>query len=358
VARIDPTETRLPNRGRPRILRSRSGAAYVLAITTLIVGVILALAMLRSANAGFLSENSRRKKQAAYDLAEAGVDYAFWQIHYNGAYPPYSATVSLTTGSFQVTAVDDGNRDRSTLLITSTGTAGRDTYTIRRVTLGLLPYHYARCENSNISDADTVTSTGSGRGLRANGSIWLGSLFNNVTTGAWATSTISAWGTVTPTYPNSPPIRFPDIDYSYYLSIATYFVSGDKSYTSLNYPGQNVVIVVSHDAYVSGTYSGVVTIVAGHDATVSGNLVAANNSSYLALMAFHQVTIDSSATNVEGVFYSRTSSSSGLVNVKGYTTITGSACADSIVTDRNTAFNPSSRLNLAAMKQLRLPGLL
>jgi hypothetical protein len=127
--------------------------------------------MLRATSGYFIAENSRDKKRAAVNLADAGIDYAFWQIHYNGAHLPYSATVTLATGTFQVSAADDGSRDRSTMLITSTGTAGSHSYAIRRVTLGPLPYHYVYCENRSILDSNTLTSPGSGRGMRANGSI-------------------------------------------------------------------------------------------------------------------------------------------------------------------------------------------
>ena len=336
---------------------SRRGAAYLIAVTTLLVGVVLALAMLRVAGGCFMAENTRHSKRAAVNLAEAGVDYAYWQIHYNGAHLPYQATVSLATGTFNVSAVDDGTRDASTVVITSTGLSGGHSYTVRRVVLGPLPYHYARCENTNISDADTLTSTGTGRGLRANGTIWLGSSGNNVRTGAWAGGAITASGTVTPRYPNTPPIRFPDIDYNYYYSNAGYYHPADATYTSLNFPGQSVIIVVAHDLTVKGTYRGVITFVVGHDVSVNGPLLAADGSSYIAILALDAITIEATATTAEGVFYCHNSASGGRVNVKGVTTINGSVCADVIATDKTTAFNPMSRFDLNAMRQLRLPGL-
>ncbi|MCX8052713.1 MAG: hypothetical protein N3B12_02810, partial [Armatimonadetes bacterium] len=122
------------------MVHGQRGAAYLLAVTTLMVGVAFALAMLRATSGCFIAENSRHAKRAAANLAEAGLDYAYWQIQYKGVHLPYSATVPLTTGSFQVTAVDDGSRDSSTVLITSTGIVGRDKHQCRRVVLGLLPY--------------------------------------------------------------------------------------------------------------------------------------------------------------------------------------------------------------------------
>jgi hypothetical protein len=332
------------------------GAAYVLAVTSLLVGVILALAMIRAAGSYFIAEDTRQKKQAAINLAEAGIEYAFWQIHYNGARVPYSATVNLGDGSFQVSANDDGNRDLSTLIITSTGTVGGYKRTIKRVTLGLLPYHYAFCENKNADDGDALYSNGTGRGFRANGRINFGHNLCNITTGGWATTTITCPGTLTPRYPNSPPIIFPSVNPVYYSSIADYTYTGDVVFTSLNIPNTPVVIVVYGDVWIRGTYTGVYTIYCSHDIIVNGNLTPTNSTSYLALIANHKIRIENAASSVEAVLYSHTLGKTGLIEVKGATTITGSAAADDITTDSPTTFRPSSSLNLYVFKQLRLPG--
>ncbi len=112
-----------------------AGAAYVLALTTLVVGVTFALAMLQASGSYFLSERSRSTKQQAMDLAEAGVDYAYVQINKRGQATPYtSPVVNLASGSFQVSAADLPGG--ATVLITSTGTVNGTSYTVRRVTKG------------------------------------------------------------------------------------------------------------------------------------------------------------------------------------------------------------------------------
>jgi hypothetical protein len=162
---------------------------------------------------------------------------------------------------------------------------------------------------------------------------------------------------VSPKYTNSPLIRFPDIDYSYYGSIATYTYWTDKTYTSLNYPGQNVVILVHGDATVNGTYNGVVTIVVTDDITVNGSLTAANSSSYLALIAYDVLDIEPAATPVDAVFYCHNPFGTGLVQIRGTKTVTGSIAGDDVTTDHSVTLNPSSRLNINVMRQLHLPGL-
>lgn len=340
-----------------RISGSRSGAAYVLAITTLLVGVMLGLAMIRSAGSAFFAEDTRQKRQAAVNLAEAGADYAFWQVHYNGAHVPYSATVSLGDGQFSVTATDDGARERSILRITSTGAVGGHSHTVQRATLGLLPYHYAYCENQNADDGDTIASWGTGRGFRANGRIKFDSPWTNVSTGAWATTTVSTGGTIAPQYTSSPQVLFPDVDSAYYSSAADYTYLLGATISSPWVPGRTVIVYVLGDLRIRGTYNGVITVYCSHDIIVDGNLTPENSSSYLALIAGHKIRIEGSAPSCEGLFYSHTASNNGLIEVRGTTTVIGSVAADDINTDQTTTFRPSTRWDLDAMRKLRLPGL-
>ena len=108
--------TRMPG-GSPSLLAGKTGAAYVLALVTLLVGMTLALAMIRSSSSSFYAENSRYRKRAALNIAEAGADCAYWQVHWNNQRLPYSADVSLGSGSFHVDATDDGSRQLSTMKI-------------------------------------------------------------------------------------------------------------------------------------------------------------------------------------------------------------------------------------------------
>ncbi|MDH7601008.1 MAG: hypothetical protein QHI38_02565 [Armatimonadota bacterium] len=338
--------------------RTQYGAAYVLALTTLMVGMILGLATLRFASSRFFQEDSLRRFQSAYNMAEAGVDYVFWRLHYDGAHLPLSETVTLGTGSFQVTAVDDGSRDRSTVLVTSTGTVGRDKYTIRRVILGLLPYEYARCENSSVIDGEANISTGTGRGIRANGEVRLNSPSNNVTTGAWATTTITCSGTVLPRYPSSPPIRFPDIDLNYYFyTAADYVYWFDVTFNPIWYPGGKGIALVYGKVWIKGVYNGVYTIVATDDVSINGNLTAANSGSRLAIISTKKITIEATATNVEAVLYCHNTAGTGVINVKGVTSIKGSVSADTISTDKSTTFNPDPSVDITWLRKLKMPGL-
>ena len=339
-----------------RVKGSRRGAAYVLALVTLLVGVTLSLAMLRSASGGFTSEDSRNKRRAAMNMAEAGVDYALWQMHYNGQRLPYSADVTLTNGSFHVDATDDGARDPSTMYVVSTGACPGHSYTVRRVVLGLLPYHYGWCENRAMSTDKVILSSGAMGAIRANGSINLNNTSDSITTGVWSTSTITYKGTVTPRYASSPPVRFPDIDYSYYSSVANYTYWWGATFSNLDC-ATPAIVYVHGDVNVSGWYRGVITIVATGNVSVRGNLWPADQNSYLTLMTDSDINVENTAASVEAVLYAHSPSGTGDVHVKGATTLTGSAAADDIANDNSVTLVRDTRLTLNAMRSLRLPGL-
>lgn len=346
------------NGQRPTVRGSR-GAAYVLALVTMLVGSVLALAMLQAGNSYFLAENSKTKKQAAIDIAQAGADYAYWAVHYQGQSLPYTADVTTSGGTFHVVATDDGARDPSTMLITSTGTVAGHSYTLRRVTLGLLPYHYAWCENVSIGNAYPVSSTSYDRGFRTNAAAVMFSPANNVSSGIWAVGSIVTQGSVWPQHPSGPPISFPSIDYSYYASIANTFYSSDVTFTSLITPGSAVLYVNGNATLylTSGKYKGCFTIVATGNISVRTNASACDAASDLALITDKTITIQTSATYFQGLVYAHRNDLMGKVQIQGMQSIVGSICGDDITTDHPVDIHRDSTFNLDTMRRLHLPGL-
>jgi hypothetical protein len=116
--------------------RGERGAAYVLALVAMTTGLALSLALLRASNGSFLAQSSRNNKDSAQYLAEAGIDYASWQIAENNHAVPYTADVTLGAGSFHVTVVDDSAREVGTFLVQCTGTVGSSTFSSKRVIAG------------------------------------------------------------------------------------------------------------------------------------------------------------------------------------------------------------------------------
>ena len=335
----------------------RRGGAYVLALVTLLTGLTLGLAMLRAASTHFTNQDSRAKKQAATNLAEAGIDYAYWQIHHQNSPLPYSADVTLETGIFQVKATDDGDRDPSTMLITATGTRDGHSHAAKRVTIGALPYHYTYCENKNADDAHALISDGPGPGFRVNGHIKFDSLNTQVTSGAWATTTIATKGAITPQHPNSPPIAFPEIDYAYYASVADRMYVGDTSFVAPGIPA-NAVIVVNGKADISGPYAGMCTIVTTDDIRITGSLWPLNQNSHLALITQRHIDVEAEGVLVQAVMYAHKADNSGEVHTRRQSIeIVGVMASDDNRTDEDLTIRYDTRLNIDVMRELHLPGL-
>lgn len=342
-----------------KLINNNTGAAYMLALVTLLVGCVLALALLRAANTYFLAEDSRCKRQAEVYLAEAGLEYAYYQVHYQDQPLPFTAQMEMGSGSFKVEAIDDGGRDRSMMLMTSTGKCGRSEVVLKRVTLGLLPYHYAWCEDSSISSTNQFVSTSSGRGFRTNSDASLYALSNNISTGVWSAGHILAFGSVSPRSGNCPSISFPEISYEYYISNAVYYYSYDVLFTGLDRNG-DVLIYVTGNATINiapNKYRGAITIVCTGNITVKSNLTPRDNSSFLALVTTRDIIVESGASNVTAVLYAHRPYGTSTIRLNGNTTLVGSVSADDISSIGRMDITRDYRLNLEVMRRLKLPGL-
>ncbi|MFQ3549886.1 MAG: hypothetical protein SNJ70_09070 [Armatimonadota bacterium] len=365
-------------------LSSNAGAAYLISITALMMGMILALALLRTSNEYFFSEYKNIEKQGAKNLAEAGINYGFWCVHYNLKHPPYSQTVNTQTGSFQITIQDDGNRDPSTMLITSTGQYKGESVTLKRVVLGPLPYYYAWCENRSVQDGDRIIINGIIGGMRANGSINLTNNQTNVSTGGWATGSKFGAGVVNPLYTNYAPIRFPQIDLPYYTFLSpphNGFLDLSDKLNATNYPSKKALICVNGDVKIAGQYDGIYTIVSNGTVDIRCPVRPQNQNSYLAVLSTDSIRIwaspgppyDNNNDIAEGIFYAKNSTNTGTIYIYRYvgtgkSTIKGSIAADDIVTMRweygEPNYNPiilelwrDERINLSIIRDLRLPGI-
>ena len=331
----------------------------MLALVTMLAGCVLALALLRAGYNSFLAEDSRIRKQAETNIALAGIDYAYYMVHHQGQPLPFVADVLLDSGSFHVEAVDNGAVDASTMLITSTGKAQSSSgVTIKRVTLGLLPFHYTWCENASISSTSPITNTDSERGFRTNGDVYLLSFNNNITSGVWSVGPIINLGRVSPKISGNPRVAFPEINFNYYRSIADYYYNNNVQINSLNFT-YDTLIVINGNAVINLTqqkYRGVVTIVCSGDISVQSSLNPSDTNSYLSLITTKSIIFQSGALNGTGVFYAHHPNNTGSIQLKGQTTITGTIAADDIIHNGKVDISRGSR-SFDALRRSRLPGL-
>ena len=341
----------------------KRGAVYLLAIVTLLVGMILSLAMLRMGSAYFLAASSRGKKQAAVNLAKAGLEYAYWQVNNYHVALPYTTTLNLDTGSAQITAVDDNLTVPGGMLVTSTGNSGGFSYTTTRVMTApanKLPYSYLWCQNSNISSPANLKTLGTAFGVRSNGNISLSNASTNASNGAWATGAITATGSVSPQYPNALSLNLLPVSASHYSSIATEVRASGTTINNLNYAGMSPVIYVTGpctiDATVAGKYSGVITVFAEGEVTVMGSLQPHSSDSHIAVLSATGIVLQTAGASSQCVFYA-CNGGTGYINIPANMTVTGCIIADGTSTV-NITLNlvTDTSLDTPTLQALHLPG--
>lgn len=340
-------------------MRSEQGSIYIVAAITLVVAMTLGLAMLRVIGADFQNQNASNRRQAALDLAEAGYDYAVCQLMYKGQSIPFATDLTLSTGTIHVEVTDDSARSPSSRLVASTGTSGGYRQVVKRAYV-VLPYQYAWCQNKNLATDKVIVSTDMPGGMMVNGSVNLNRTTINITTGVWASGTISSVGTATPRYPNSPSVAFPDIDYSYYRSRANATYWGDKVFYNLLGSLSGIIYVNGKAILYGGYYSGLTTVVATGDISVRGDYTKWDSNSYLALITTGRINVESSATNVQAILYSHKSDNSGQVHFLATAlprSFRGVAAGDSVDNDSYLSIERDPTLTPSIMRQLALPGL-
>ncbi len=280
---------------------NKKGSAYVLALTALLVGLTFALATLRSGSSLFIAEKKRMDRQAAINVAEAGIDYAYWLVHYQRQGLPFTANQSMNNGTFQINVTDNGINQPSTMLITSTGTSNGYTHTMKRIVMGPLPYEYGICSNDPIDTNIRITSTQSGPCMRSNGYIALPNSGTSITTGVWSRTYVSTSGNIPTRYTNCPPIYFPEINLSYYQSIATKTYNYGATFSGVNFPSKKEIIYVNGNVNISGIFNGKYTIVSSGFIDITSSLTPADSNSYIALISPKSIELKLSAANLNNV---------------------------------------------------------
>lgn len=336
------------------MLRSNRGAAYVMAVSTLLAGLILGQALLRLVGSGNAGEASRNGKDAALDMAEAGIAHAQMLLADRLTRLPYSCDVSLAYGSFHIDMVDDSTRMKKSVLVTSTGAYKDRQQRIRRCVVddkGPLPYFWALASELPIVESDAVISAVRG-GVRCNGAIALASPFNNVTTGLWSGNSVTGFGTLTPVYTFSRTIDFPQINIWYYQSVAGTSYPDDATFSGVLSVGSPTVIFVADNVQIRNLiYYGIITIVAGNDVKMEGTVVAGNSASKLAVVSPKKIEVSG---NSSAVIYTK-----DVLQLKRSVTINGFAGCKELQLDAGpVTFDLDPGLTPAMMKQMRLPGTL
>ncbi len=360
---IWPITIRGAGRGRNR------GSVALSAIAALAILLVVVLGMMAIGNATFLSGKRQLRLRGARAMAEAGIEYGYWQYAYNKATLPYTGSRSLGRGSFRVTVTDNSASIPSTIQIVSTGTLNGETAARTEVlpsSSTRTPFDYALCSNTSISGPDMVTGAGGTNGdIRANGDISLTSstITSTVNGDAYAGGTLSIPVVTGAKFPGAASLSYPAIDLAYYQSIANRRFNSSQTFSGFLFLRPNEVVYVNGDITLnSGYIVGTGTLVAANQIVLNGDLAYAFSTDKFAGLAANGITVSAAQISVVGFYYAHNSSNTANASLKGkFQLAQGALAADTVTVSAKPKDKPYSLVHDPAMssalgRQLHLPG--
>ncbi len=311
------------------------GFALVAAIVFLFVIMMLGASMIQLA-VQELANASRAKREAqAFNLAEAGIDYAAWRLYNDGGsgLPKTWTESGLAGGSFSVTA-QNWNGSPTTVLLMSTGLSQGWTSEVKVVGKFLsngvsdqnVVFDHAVFSNSDMTMSGSFDITGD---AHANGNITLkGS--------PTVLGNVSAMGAIrTQGSPNvsgtklasQPRIAMPTIDLAHYKAEATTILTGDQSFTGTT--DLNGITYVQGNATINGSFRGKGVIVVTGNVTINGNALLTQASDEFAVVCAGAVKINGNC-KIQGWIYAHNVNVPSVFQGNGNADITGGVAADVI----------------------------
>lgn len=143
--------------------RGQRGSVAVAAIVALAVGLTVSVGMLLASEGARVSGHHKARTRAARLMAEAGIEYGYWQYCYNRVALPYTGSRTLCGGAFSVTVSDGSTAIQRSIKIVSAGTVGADSASVTRVFLD--PFYTVKITGTVFTDPNY--GGGAGRSLSA-----------------------------------------------------------------------------------------------------------------------------------------------------------------------------------------------
>lgn len=350
------------------------GSVAMIAIITMVVVFILAIGLLSLGNSVRLSGKRQITRSGALTMANAGIEYGFWQSYYRGASLPQTFSLNSSRNGFAlkftVVVTDNSTVVPGTIKLVSTGTQNRESRTVTRVMVAYTPtaFDYALCSNSNLSVAGPVVTGASGANgdIQANGNLSLKNIATKVNGDATAAGTISVTSVTGTATPGAPTAAFPALDTSttgpYYLNAGRRFLSSQNwsgfSFQPPNADGTFEVVYVNGSVTLRpGTYTGSGTIVATGTITLAGTVAPTFPSDKMAFLSTSGFSFTSSGPVTGFLYADNGSDTAGLSGGAGITpTVTsGSLAADTVSAGAVTVTHDPA-MNVSLGRQLHLPG--
>ncbi len=315
--------------------REDRGFALIAAIVFLFVVLMIGSSMISQAVQELNTASRAKKETLAFNLAEAGIDYAAWKLYNDGGsgLPKTWTQSDLAGGSFSVTA-QNWNGSATTILLTSTGTSQSWTSEVKVVGKFLnngvsdqnAVFDHAVFSNSDMTMSGSFDITGD---AHANGNITLkGS--------PTVDGDVSAMGKINnqgspnisgSLLQNQPRISMPAIDLAHYRAEATTILTGDQSFTgTTNLSG---ITYVEGNATINSNFSGKGVIVVTGSVRINGNALLTQASDEFALVCAGGVRVNGNC-RIEGWIYAHNVDVPSTFDGNGNAEVIGGVAADII----------------------------
>jgi len=315
---------------------SEKGFALISAVAFLVLLLGFGASMLQQTIQELNRAGRAKKETRAFNLAEAGIDYAAWRL-YNGEGSSLPVTWSrsdLGNGDFTVNVASyDGSPD--TLVLTSTGNSQGWASTVKVVGCFLRTepdtqnpvFDYALFSDADLTLKGTFDLTGdvhtNGTATCQGGPSVDGDLF--------AAGSVSVQGSSNVTgeiSSGAAKIGMPTIDLAYYRSVATTVYTGDTTLSGTT--TLDGVTFIDGNANIGGQMSGTGVIVVNGSVTINGNVTLQNSEDdEFAIVSTGTVRINGNC-RIEGWIYTHSVDVPSSFGGGGTATIVGGVAADVI----------------------------
>ncbi len=289
--------------------RTEKGFALISAVAFLVLLLGFGASMLQQTIQELSRADRAKKETRAFNLAEAGIDYAAWRL-YNGegsTLPVTWGRTDLSNGSFTVT-VDSYNGASDTFVLISTGTSQGWNSVVKVVGSFLSNpgepenpvFDYALFSDADLTLSGTFDLTGkvhtNGKATCKGGPKVDGDL------SAVGPITIKGSANITGSKTSGvPKVAMPTIDFAYYRSIANTVYTGDTTLSGNT--TLNGVTYIDGNATIGGQFSGTGVIVVKGNVSMNGNATLVSSSTdEMAIVASGTVRINGNC-RIEGWVY-------------------------------------------------------
>jgi len=315
--------------------RSENGFALISAAAFLVLLLGFGASMLQQTIQELHRADRAKKETRAFNLAEAGIDYAVWRL-YNGDGSTLPVTWSrsdLEGGGFAVNVASyDGTAD--TVVLNSTGNSQGQVSIVKVVGCFLRTEPDTQnpvFDHALFSDADlTLTGTFDLKGnVHSNGKVKCqGGPSVDGDLSAVGPITIQGSATITGSKTSGVPrVGMPTIDLAYYRSVATTVFTGDTTLSGTT--TLDGVTFIDGNANISGQVQGTGVIVVAGNVRVNGNVTLSSGDDEFAIVATGTVRINGNC-RIEGWVYTHNVDVPSEFLGQGTAEIVGGVAADVI----------------------------